>query len=69
VNEWYDNTLLSHLNDKAKGCIILIMQRLQQEDLVGHMLEQEPWEVRLMDKLQRPGAAPANLAQVSRDRL
>jgi predicted phage terminase large subunit-like protein len=45
VNEWYDNTLLSRLNDKAKGCIILIMQRLHQEDLVGHVLEQEPWEV------------------------
>ncbi len=45
VNEWYDNTLLSRLNDKAKGCIILIMQRLHQEDLVGHVLEQESWEV------------------------
>ncbi len=45
VNEWYDNTLLSRLNDKAKGCIILIMQRLHQEDLVGHVLEQEPWDV------------------------
>src|SRR5580704_6695152 len=45
VNEWYDNTLLSRLNDKAKGCIIIIMQRLHQEDLVGHVLEQEPWEV------------------------
>ncbi len=45
VNEWYDNTLLSRLNDKAQGCIIIIMQRLHQEDLVGHVLEQEPWEV------------------------
>ena len=45
VNEWYDNTLLSRLNDKAKGCIILIMQRLHQDDLAGHVLEQEPWEV------------------------
>jgi predicted phage terminase large subunit-like protein len=45
VNEWYDNTLLSRLNDKTKGCIVLIMQRLHQDDLVGHVLEQEPWEV------------------------
>ena len=28
VNEWYDNTLLSRLNDKARGCIIIIMQQL-----------------------------------------
>lgn len=45
VNEWYDNSLLSRLNDKANGCIIIIMQRLHQEDLVGHVLEQEDWDV------------------------
>ena len=45
VNDWYDNSLLSRLNDKAKGCIIIIMQRLHQEDLVGHVQEQEPWDV------------------------
>ena len=45
VNDWYDNTLLSRLNDKANGRMVIIMQRLHQEDLVGHVLEQEPWEV------------------------
>jgi predicted phage terminase large subunit-like protein len=45
VNDWYDNTLVSRLNDKANGCIIIIMQRLHQDDLVGHVLEQEDWEV------------------------
>ena len=45
VNEWYRNTLLSRLNDKERGCIIIIMQRLHQDDLVGHVLEQEDWEV------------------------
>lgn len=45
VNEWYDNTLLSRLNDKTNGCIIIIMQRLHQDDLVGHVLEQEDWDV------------------------
>ena len=44
-NGWYDNTVLSRLNDKARGCIIIIMQRLHQDDLVGHVLEQEDWEV------------------------
>jgi hypothetical protein len=42
VNEWFDHTLLSRLNDKAAGCIIIIMQRLHQDDLIGHVLEQEP---------------------------
>src|SRR6202163_725033 len=45
VNEWYDNTLLSRLNDKAQGIIIIIMQRLHQDDLVGHVLGQEDWDV------------------------
>ena len=45
VNHWYDGTLLSRLNNKKEGCIIVIMQRLHQDDLVGHILEQEDWTV------------------------
>jgi len=45
ANDWYDNTLFSRLNDKRTGCIILIMQRLHEDDLVGHILERENWEV------------------------
>ena len=41
VNDWYDNTLVSRLNHKLTGCIILIMQRLHEDDLVGHVLETE----------------------------
>lgn len=45
VNQWYDNTLLSRLNNKETGVIIIVMQRLHQDDLVGHVLEQGAWEV------------------------
>jgi predicted phage terminase large subunit-like protein len=45
VNEWYDHTLLTRLNDKERGCIVIIMQRLHQDDLVGHVIEQEDWEI------------------------
>lgn len=45
VNEFFDHTLYSRLDDKARGCIILIMQRLHEDDLVGHVLGQEPWEI------------------------
>ena len=44
-NTWYDTVLLSRLNDKREGCIILIMQRLHEDDLVGHVLEQHAWDV------------------------
>src|SRR5580658_9825391 len=45
VNEWYENTLLSRLNNKRTGCIIIVMQRLHQDDLVGHVLAQDDWTV------------------------
>ncbi|GCB06386.1 phage terminase large subunit [Ralstonia sp. SET104] len=44
-NEWYDGTAISRLNDKAKGGVLVIMQRLHEDDLVGHVLEQHDWEV------------------------
>jgi predicted phage terminase large subunit-like protein len=45
ANNWYDNTLLSRLNSKEEGVIIVVMQRLHQDDLVGHVLEQGNWQV------------------------
>src|SRR5215467_12823195 len=45
ANEWFDHTLYSRLNDKRHGAIIIIMQRLHEDDLVGHVLGQEPWEI------------------------
>ena len=43
TNEWFDSTVLSRLNDKKEGCIILIMQRLHEDDLTGHLLESGGW--------------------------
>jgi hypothetical protein len=45
VNDWFDNSLLSRLNDKNKGVIIIVMQCLHMDDLVGHVHDQSPWEV------------------------
>jgi hypothetical protein len=45
ANEWYDHTLYSRLNDKLAGAIVVIMHRLHEDDLVGHVLAQEAWEV------------------------
>jgi predicted phage terminase large subunit-like protein len=44
VAEFYNGTLYSRLNDKLKGAIVIVMQRLHQDDLVGHVLEKEVWE-------------------------
>jgi predicted phage terminase large subunit-like protein len=45
ANEWYDHTLYSRLNDKRHGAIVIVMQRLHEDDLVGHVLAQEEWEI------------------------
>lgn len=43
--QWYVNTLLSRLNNKETGCIIVVMQRLHEMDLTGFLLEQKGWTV------------------------
>ena len=45
VNDWFDHTLVSRLNDKREGIIIIIMQRLHEDDLVGHVMSQGNWTV------------------------
>ena len=39
---WFQRTLLTRLNDKQNGVIIVIMQRLHENDLIGHILETDP---------------------------
>ncbi len=53
VAEFYDSTLYSRLSDKVNGAIVIVMQRLHQDDLVGHVLDKEDWEV-----LSIPAIAP-----------
>jgi predicted phage terminase large subunit-like protein len=46
VNQWYFNTLLSRLDDKVHGAIIIVMQRLHLNDLTGVLLQSgEEWTV------------------------
>src|SRR4051812_9712517 len=45
ANDWFVHTLYSRLNDKRSGAIVIIMQRLHEDDLVGRVLAQEHWEV------------------------
>ena len=44
VNQWYKSTLTSRLDDKGKGSIICVMQRLHQFDLAGVMIEEGGWD-------------------------
>jgi len=44
VNEWFHTTLASRLNDKRRGAIIVVMQRLHQYDLPGLLIETGEWD-------------------------
>src|SRR5262245_2029246 len=44
VIDWFGGTLVSRLNDKERGPIIVVMQRLHEDDLAGHLLEQGNWQ-------------------------
>jgi predicted phage terminase large subunit-like protein len=45
VIEWYRSTLLSRADDKTMARIVLVMQRVHQDDLAGYLQEQGGFEV------------------------
>lgn len=40
-NDWFDHSFYTRLRDKKEGAIVIIMQRLAEDDLVGHLLKGE----------------------------
>lgn len=46
INDWYSENCYQRLNNKNKGVIIVVMQRLHTDDLTGFLLDlKEDWEV------------------------
>lgn len=47
VIEWYEQTFATRLNDRSQGAIVIVMQRLHADDLVGHLIRSnaQGWEV------------------------
>lgn len=45
TNLWFDQTVLSRLNDKTDGAIVVVMQRLHIDDLAGHLMARGGWTV------------------------
>lgn len=44
THDWFLNTFLSRLNNKKKGSVIIVMQRLHQDDLIGRLTKHEIFE-------------------------
>jgi predicted phage terminase large subunit-like protein len=46
ANQWFTNTLLSRLDDKRTGAIVVVMQRVHMDDLTGFLTEQsDEWDI------------------------
>ena len=45
ANDWARHTLFTRINDKADDRIIIVMQRLHEDDMIGHVLECAPFEL------------------------
>jgi len=46
ANQWFTNTLLTRLDDKRTGAIVVVMQRVHIDDLTGFLLGQsDEWDV------------------------
>jgi predicted phage terminase large subunit-like protein len=45
ANSWFRNTLVTRLNAQKTGAIVVVMQRLHEDDFVGHILKLDSWEV------------------------
>lgn len=78
ANAWFDHTFATRLNDKKKGVIVLVMQRLHRDDLTGHLLAKGGWEQLCLPMVatrhevfdlgrQRVERFPGDLLHASRD--
>jgi predicted phage terminase large subunit-like protein len=45
LNQWVSNTLMSRLDSKERGIIIVVMQRVHLNDLSGYLIDSGGWTV------------------------
>jgi len=84
ANAWARHTLFTRLNDKAKGTIILVMQRLHEDDMIGHVAtfselkvisfpaiaqEEEDWTIRTPHGLRHHRRAVGDALHPEREPL
>lgn len=43
VHGWFEHTFASRLDNRQKGVIVLVMQRLHEDDLTGYLLKKGGW--------------------------
>lgn len=57
VLEWWDQAFHNRVNDERTAARVVIMQRLHERDLAGHVLDQGGWEHLMLPAEFEPGRA------------
>jgi predicted phage terminase large subunit-like protein len=65
TNDWYGSTLYSRLNNKNEGKIVVIMQRLHDEDFTGYLLATDP----SFKHIRMPAIAEEDETWIVKDRI
>ena len=45
ANRWFSSTVVTRLNSQKSGKIVVVMQRLHEDDFVGHILSLDKWDL------------------------
>lgn len=57
ANQWFDHNFATRLDDKNRGVMVLVMQRLHEHDLTGHLLSKGGWT-----HVNLPAVAPETIS-------
>src|SRR5579871_990873 len=57
ANEWWNGTMTTRLNDLRTGHLVVIQQRLHEDDLTGHLLEQGGYQLLMLPEEFEPERA------------
>ena len=44
VLAWWDTTMATRINDPQSGAMVVVMQRVHEQELAGHRLARGDWE-------------------------
>ena len=48
INDWIQHTLFTRLNDKRHGRILIVMQRLHEDDVIGNVVEKTQGDLKVL---------------------
>jgi predicted phage terminase large subunit-like protein len=65
AGQWFDTTLLSRLDSKSDGAVLIVMQRLHEDDLAGRLLDKGGWEhLKIAAIAEQDGSIPVGQNRV-----